>query len=230
MTEESARDEDAEEKASFDATGESLVKFGALMDAMSTSPSRRRRHSLFDDDDDANERLSSLIPPPPPPHTPPARVSDSIKPAEVEVEKEPDFVSLRSPSGVSPSAGGRKRISSLSRTHLPNFKKLPSLDIFEPQESEDVKEEDEVVASICDNDGRNRSVSNTSSFSDRPGLTSVGSNCHDTLSHPPSYSRVLSKRLEVFVHWVLQIPTFRHIIDPFVKKFRNKILEWEMDR
>ena len=212
------------EETIMSTSGDSLSKLGVLMEAVTTSPSRPRRHSLFDDEDvdGIEERLSSLVPLPPPP----TGVIDKMNPEEVEIEREPDFVSLRSPSGVSPLGGGRKRISSLSRTHLPKFEKLPSFDILDHPQGD--REGEVVECAVGSDDGRDRSVTNTSSLGDRPNLSSLSN--FDSTVHPPSYSRVLSKRLEVFVHLVLQVPTFRHIIDPFVKKFRNKILDWELDR
>jgi hypothetical protein len=95
----------------------------------------------------------------------------------------------------------------------------------EAEEEEDMEDEDE-------EEGQERTLTHTSSFSDRPRSHSHISNesPSNTPIHPTSFSRLLSKRLEVFIHWVLQVPTFRHIIDPFVKNFRNKILEWELDR
>jgi len=219
-----------QQESCLSSSGDSLMKYGMLMEAAATSSSRPRRHSLFGDDgDDIRERLSSVdqptnaLPPPPP-------RKDTINSADVEIEKAPDFVALRSPSGLSPSAGGRKRISSLSRTHLPKFDKLPSFDIFEQQ---NVQEDEDDIVECGSDDSRTCRMTNSSSLSlgDRPRPASLNkSSDQDNTSHPPAYSRVLSKRLEVFVHWVLQVPTFRHIIDPFVKKYRNKILEWELDR
>ena len=231
---------------------DSLKRFGMLLE---DSTERPRRHSLFDDEAEREEQEQSVsVPPPPPPppprspavkknheddhndHTVPPPVSPTVG---VEMESEHALVSLRSPSGGSPLGGGKKRVSSLTQTHLPTFDRALSDDSERNSEEKGEREREGEGESVTDNE-RKMTLSRTSSFNDRPrsysrmnssgnASPSLGSDTASPL-HPQSYSRLLSKRLEVFIHLVLQVPTFRHIIDPFVKNFRSKILEWELDR
>ena len=145
---------------------------------------------------------------PPPPHEQESMHSEGARPPipSVDFEKSPEFVLLRSPSGNSPHGSDRKRCGSLC-----------------PQKLDEDREE-----LTCD---KSDEYSHNSNTIDRPRSFSLR-NGHDisTPTHAPSYSLFLSNRLEIFIHLVLQVSTFRHIIDPFIKNFRNKVLDWELDR